>query len=137
MTLPAEARQAGESMVHLLHKAWPIPERRNAIPPRCLNGGAAAEMDSFAMLMFSMNWYTMLGDVDRAYQVSSQWLAESRRAGLTGIPFNLGFWLPEMRPFRADARFQELARRMGLIEYWRKFAPPDDCQLQGDTLTCQ
>jgi hypothetical protein len=93
-------------------------------------------MDSFATLMFSMNWYTMLGDVDRAYQVSSRWLAESRRTGVTGIPFSWGFWLPEMRPFRADARFQELTRHMGLIGYWQKFGPPDDCQQRGDTLSC-
>ena len=25
---------------------------------------------------------------------------------------------------------------MGLIAYWQKFGPPDDCQLQGATLTC-
>ena len=93
-------------------------------------------MDSFAMLMFSMNWYTMLGDVDRAYLVSDRWLAESRRSGLSGIPFIFGFWLPEMRPFRADPRFQELARRMGFIAYWEKFGPPDDCQLRSGTLSC-
>ena len=45
---------------------------------------------------------------------------QSRRSGLSGIPFNFGFWLPEMRPFRADPRFQELARHMGFIAYWRE-----------------
>jgi len=138
--LPAATRLAGGTeVVRILHKALADPgERRAAIASldALNNQGAAAGMDSFAMLMFSMNWYTMLGDVDRAYQVSSRWLAESRRTGLTGIPFSLGFWLPEMRPFRADARFQQLARRMGLIGYWQKFGPPDDCQLRGDTLSC-
>ena len=119
MTLPAEARQAGAvEVVRLLHKALADPaERRAAIAALdALNARVAdAGMGSFAMLMFSMNWYTMLGDVDRAYLVSDRWLAESRRTGLSGIPFIFGFWLPEMRPFRADPRFQELARRMGLI----------------------
>ena len=139
-TLPAVTRLAGGiEVVRRLHKALADRgERPAAIAALdALNSrGAAAGMDSFDMLMFSMNWYTMLGDVDSAYQVSSRWLAESQRAGLTGIPFNFGFWLPEMQPFRADPRFQELARNMGLIEYWQEFGPPDDCRLRGDTLWC-
>ena len=63
-------------------------------------------MDSFDMLMFSMNWYTMLGEIDRAYLVSERWLAEVQRSGRSGIPFIFGFWMPEMRPFRADPRFR-------------------------------
>jgi hypothetical protein len=88
------------------------------------------------MLMFSMNWYTTLGDLDRAYRVSERWLAESMRTGLTGIPFNVGFWQQEMRPFRADPRFSELTRRLGLMSYWQKFGAPDDCQLRSKTLSC-
>jgi hypothetical protein len=86
--------------------------------------------------MFSMNWYTMLGEIDRAYLVSERWLAQVQGAGRTGIPFNFGFWQPEMRPFRADPRFAEFTRRMGLTAYWQKFGPPDDCQLQGAALRC-
>jgi tetratricopeptide (TPR) repeat protein len=138
--LPDETRQAGGvEVVRLLHEALAVPaERQAAIAALdALNSkGTAAGMDSFAMLMFSMNWYTMLGDVDRAYQASSRWLAESGRTGLTGIPFILGFWTAEMRPFRADPRFQELARRMGLMAYWQKFGPPDDCHIQGAALRC-
>ena len=141
MTLPAEARQAGAvEVVRLLHKALADPaERRNAIAALdTLNiRGPESGMDSFAMLRFSMNWYTMLGDVDRAYLVGDRWLAESRRSGLSGIPFIFGFWLPEMRPFRTDPRFQELARHMGFIAYWEKFGPPDDCQLRSGTLSCR
>jgi serine/threonine protein kinase len=141
MTLPAEARQAGAvEVIRLLHKALADPaERRNAIA--ALDGlniqGPESGMGSFPMLMLSMNWYTMLGDVDRAYLVSDRWLAESRRSGLSGIPFIFGFWLPEMRPFRTDPRFQELARHMGFIAYWEKFGPPDDCQLRSGTLSCR
>ncbi len=141
VTLSAEARQAGAvEVVRLLHKALADPaERRNAIAALdALNArGPDKGMDSFAMLMLSMNWYTMLGDVDRAYLVSDRWLAESRRTGLSGIPFIFGFWLPEMRPFRTDPRFQELARHLGFIAYWEKFGPPDDCQLRSGTLSCR
>ena len=141
MALPVSAREAGGvAVVKLLHEALANPDaRRDAIGALdALNAkGAAAGMDSFAMLMFSMNWYTMLDDVDDAYRASERWLVESQRTGLSGIPFNFGFWLPEMRPFRADPRFQDLARRMGLMAYWQRFGPPDDCQLHGGTLSCR
>jgi tetratricopeptide (TPR) repeat protein len=140
MAIPAAARQAGGvEVVRLLHEAFADPSRRPAALASldALNAkGATAGMNSFAMLMLSMNWYTMLGETDRAYLVSERWLAEVRRAGRTGIPFNFGLWLPEMQPFRADRRFQDLARRMGLMAYWEKFGPPDDCQLRGAVLEC-
>jgi Tfp pilus assembly protein PilF len=138
--LPAAARQAGGvEVVRLLHQSLADPSRRRAALASldALNAkGAAAGMDSFEMLMLSMNWYTMLGQVDRAYLVSERWLAETRRAGSIGIPFNFTFWQPEMRPFRADPRFAELTRRMGLMAYWQKYGPPDDCQLDGAALHC-
>ena len=138
-TLPAETQQAGGvAVVQLLHESLSNPSlRHSAIAALdALNARSDAGMSSFAMLMFSMNWYTLLGDLDRAYQVSERWLTESRRAGSIGIPFNFAFWLQEMRPFRADPRFQDLARRMGLFDYWQRFGPPDDCQLRGATITC-
>ncbi|HEV7609256.1 MAG TPA: protein kinase [Steroidobacteraceae bacterium] len=140
MTIPAAARQAGGvEVVRLLNDALADPSKRLAALASldALNAkGASAGMDTFEMLMLSMSWYTALGEVDTAYLVSERWLAEVQRTGSTGIPFNIGFWLPEMRPFRADPRFQELARRMKLMTYWQKFSPPDDCQLQRDQLSC-
>jgi hypothetical protein len=41
-----------------------------------------------------------------------------------------------MRPFRADPRFAEFTQRMGLMAYWQKYGPPDDCQLDGAALHC-
>jgi hypothetical protein len=140
MTMPAAARQAGGvEVVRLLNEALPDPSKRPAALASldALNAkGASAGMESFEMLMLSMDWYTMLGEIDRAYLVSERWMAEVQHAGSTGIPFIIGLWLPEMRPFRADRRFQEFARRMGFIQYWQKFGLPEACQLQGAALTC-
>jgi TolB-like protein len=52
-------------------------------------------------------------------------------------PFPVEMWLPEMRQFRRDARFQRLVTRLGLIDYWRQYGPPDDCDLHGDVLVCR
>jgi hypothetical protein len=42
-----------------------------------------------------------------------------------------------MRPFRKDPRFQALVTRIGLIDYWKKYGPPDDCDLSDGKLTCR
>ncbi|MGH8220538.1 MAG: hypothetical protein ACREUT_18545 [Steroidobacteraceae bacterium] len=45
-------------------------------------------------------------------------------------------WLPEMRPFRLDPRFQGLVERLRLIDYWRQYGPQDGCVLSGTRLRC-
>jgi hypothetical protein len=42
-----------------------------------------------------------------------------------------------MRPFRKDARFQSFVKRLKLVEYWKQYGPPDECDLRGDTLVCR
>ena len=80
---------------------------------------------SFSSLMFHMNWYTMLGDLDRAYAAAEIWVALSTGSGLAGIPHIDKFWLEEMRAFRADPRFHDVVEKMGMIEYWRRFGAAD------------
>jgi hypothetical protein len=43
---------------------------------------------------------------------------------------------PELHAFRQDPRFQALETRLGLMEYWQQFGPPDDCDLKDGKLTC-
>jgi serine/threonine protein kinase/tetratricopeptide (TPR) repeat protein len=88
-----------------------------------------ADAESFAALMFLMNWYAMLGDLDRAYLTADRWVSLRDRSGLSGIPHNAGFWLDEMRAFRADPRFHDVTKRLGMIDYWRRFGVPDGCRL--------
>ncbi len=38
-------------------------------------------------------------------------------------------WAPEMRLFRQDPRFQDIAQRLGLMDYWKQVGPPDACTL--------
>ena len=57
---------------------------------------------------------------------------DARRGGRTGS----GLWVFWMRPFRQDLRFQAFATRLGLMEYWQHYGPPDDCDLKDGKLTC-
>jgi len=140
LAMPETIRQAdGTATVRLLHEALKFPVRREdaMLALDGLNGRLRdAGTTSFATLMFSMNWYALLGDLDRAFAASSQWLQLSANSGLSGIPYNAGFWLPEMSAFRADPRFESLASRLGLAAWWRRFGAPDHCELR-EKLHCQ
>jgi hypothetical protein len=37
-------------------------------------------------------------------------------------------WSVESAAFRRDPRFGELARRMGLLDYWKQYGFPDACR---------
>jgi len=80
-------------------------------------------------------WPVMLGDLDFAFESANQWLDVDSREGSVGISWGF-LWMPEMHAFRADPRFQALARRLRLFDYWRQYGPPDGCNLGDDTLSC-
>jgi tetratricopeptide (TPR) repeat protein/tRNA A-37 threonylcarbamoyl transferase component Bud32 len=140
LALPEGLRDAqGVGLVAKLYAALAAPMSRE--PALIALDDVTARLkgvgtSSFHSLMFAMNWYVMLGDLDRAFAASDQWLQLSRLTGLSGIPHNAGFWLPEMRAFRADVRFGRLATDLGLTGYWRRFGPPDHCTM-GETLVCR
>ena len=79
--------------------------------------------------------YTLLGALDPAYESVNRLLDEMARSGPVWA-FPGGLWLPEMRSFRQDPRFQALVTRLGLAPYWEKFGPPDNCELRGGRLIC-
>ncbi|MBC8028252.1 MAG: serine/threonine protein kinase [Steroidobacteraceae bacterium] len=110
-----------------VQKVYSILERRAGRGVPTIDSGPGI---TFETLMSEMQQHTISGELDRAYEASERWLALSRRTGLSGIPDNAGFWLAEMRAFRADARFAALAARMGFPNYWAASQPADSCTLR-------
>jgi TolB-like protein/DNA-binding winged helix-turn-helix (wHTH) protein/Tfp pilus assembly protein PilF len=45
-------------------------------------------------------------------------------------------WNAWTEPLRADHRFSDLTRALGMFDYWRAYGPPDACTLAGDELRC-
>jgi TolB-like protein len=82
-----------------------------------------------------MLWYAQLGALDSAYELVFKSLDHYEQCGTVGSAWGL-FWLPEMRPFRLDPRFQECVTRLRLLDYWKEHGPPDGCELRGTTLIC-
>jgi TolB-like protein len=81
--------------------------------------------------------FTMLGALDPAYELATLYLDEFVRSGTGGgAAWTFLWWVPEMRLFRKDSRFQAFVTRMNLIDYWKQNGPPDGCDLRDGTLTC-
>jgi TolB-like protein/DNA-binding winged helix-turn-helix (wHTH) protein len=81
-------------------------------------------------------WPVLLGDLDLAFQSANHWIDEDSKQGSVGISWGF-LWMPEMRAFRADPRFQALAGRLKLFDYWRQYGPPDGCDVKGGRLECR
>jgi adenylate cyclase len=138
VTLPASIRAAGaDEVIRRVYVAIGDPQKRLA---------ASAELQSFLGKLkeddpdvnarkFVIQVFTQLDALDLAYQFANQSLDYLARTGTVGSAWGL-LWLPEMRPFRRDPRFQGFATRLGLIPYWQQYGAPDGCDLKDGKVTC-
>jgi transcriptional activator of cad operon len=131
---------AGVPLMTIFYSALADPSRNAAarrafqsLAPKLESGQIDGQVRGFFMQAL-----TMLGALDAAYELANRYVDEGVAAGMVGSRIYLAdFWLPEMRPFRRDARFGALMQRLKLVDYWKKYGPPDGCELQGDELSCQ
>lgn len=84
---------------------------------------------------------TMLGDRDSAFTLAQRGYGdieggspiEREGAWIAGGGLyypRYALWGSAMAPFRADRRFIDIARRGGLLTYWRSRHPPDFCSFE-------
>ena len=140
-TIPDQARTA--EVIRLVYGALADPSRRSTalaartrLYPRADRHGTASEaIANIRPCLQSSYTYAFFGELNAAYELANQCL-DSMAPGAIGEGSER-IWMRGMRPFRRDPRFQALAARLGLMDYWRQYGPPDDCELQGDALTCR
>jgi TolB-like protein len=134
----ALASARGAEVIRVVHAALASGENRsNAV--KALDAFASAvpaEQIGPELSMHVLAWYTMLKELDQAYGFVERVLQHALPRQTLGL-FLPWIWLPELLPLRQDPRFQELMRRFGLIDYWKQYGPPDECDLRGDTLVCR
>jgi TolB-like protein/Tfp pilus assembly protein PilF len=84
-----------------------------------------------------------LGDVDEAFRVADQAFTPEVLAQPLNFFFNgnhgIGFlWAPATLGMRRDVRFMTLAKRLGLVDYWRTTGHwPDYCSEPGLAYDCK
>ncbi len=126
----------GTAAIDTLCAALTDPSRRleadqalRSFVPRLL-----ASSDDDRVKMFFVDALVMAGNLDAAYEMIEQFL--DRRLETTGAVEWSEIWAPEMSPFRQDPRFGALAARLGLVDYWRRYGPPDECAVTDGSLSC-
>jgi adenylate cyclase len=70
--------------------------------------------------------YLQLDQVDIVYDIMFDALDRNRAAWAHKWDV-MNAWSTESAAFRRDPRFPELARRMGLLDYWKQYGFPDAC----------
>ncbi len=71
--------------------------------------------------------YLQLGEVDLVYRIMFDALDRDRTAWVHNWDI-MNTWSAESAAFRRDPRFPELARRIGLLDYWKQYGFPDRCR---------
>jgi TolB-like protein len=137
--LPPEWRSKGaEQTVRIVYAGLADPRRsaqaKEALKSFIAQAGPSALMQGDRELTI-MTWFTLLGDLDAAYTRANELVDAGRRAGFVGRLW-VWVWAPELVSFRRDPRFQPLMEKIGLMDYWRKFGPPDSCELANNKLSC-
>lgn len=134
---PSLRDSGGADAVRLVFAALADSSKKGAAIQalRELRSSAPEMQSSGTMLLLSISWFASLGALDSAYEVADQRIAGLARSGTTGAAWG-PIWVPEMLPFRQDPRFQAFTERLRLMEYWKQYGPPDNCELRDGKLIC-
>jgi len=126
----AEGAAVIEALAHARHRSDAAGTTRAL---RALEAAhTAVELDP-PMRKRLIFWYVLCGALDEAYDLAWRSLDHYAKEGSIGGAWGM-LWLPEMRPFRDDPRFQPFARGLRLFDFWNEYGPPDGYALAGDRL---
>jgi Flp pilus assembly protein TadD len=75
--------------------------------------------------------YLQLGAVDQVYDVLFKAIDEKDRKWIADSDFAHA-WTDDGHAFRTDARFADLAARIGILDYWKQYGFPDNCRATQD-----
>ncbi len=82
--------------------------------------------------------FAALGATEQAYTLTNRMLDDFERSGTLKSGSAWAFiWVPAMRDFRNDPRFETVAARMHFFDYWKEYGAPDDCDFNDGKVTCR
>ncbi|MGC1457236.1 MAG: winged helix-turn-helix domain-containing protein [Steroidobacteraceae bacterium] len=139
-THPDEAHT--REIVTLVYGALADPSRKAAAlsagarlyPANRGRGIGSARIAKATACLQSSYAFALLGELDVAYDMANRCLDAMAPGAVSSRVQRL--WTAGMQPFRRDPRFQAFASRLGLMQYWRQYAPPDECGWEAGQLIC-
>jgi TolB-like protein len=135
---PAVIPDGGTAVLRLVYSAQTDSSKRAAAREalQALVGSAKGGADRATFVPIAIGLFSTIDGLDRAYDLANQLLDSGGQFGTINAGLLFSLWTPESRQFRTDPRFQNLVRRLGLMDYWKQYGPPQDCQIQGGKLVC-
>jgi TolB-like protein len=132
---PALRDAGGTTVIRLVYAALADPSKKPEATRALRDFVHQSDLDISTGKDFLV-YFTALGSLDDAYEFANGLLDAAIRSGTIGSAWG-PLWLPEMRSFRQDHRFSALVTRLKLPNYWKRYGPPDECDLRGDALACR
>lgn len=131
-------------IVRLAFAALADPGQRNAAvaartrlyPKRTGAQAGATTLADLGPCMQSSMSYALIDAFDTAYELANDCLDRTAPGAMVGFLGLAWTWTPELRAFRQDSRFNAFVSRLGLVEFYQQYGPPDDCDLKDGKLTC-
>jgi len=121
-------------VIKLVYAALADPARRPAAISALSGLLPKLKPEDWVVKVWASSWFTQMGALDQAFAAAEQVRVQFEAQG----PTNAWSWLwsRELRPFRQDPRFQPFVTRLGLMAFWQKYGPPDDCDLKDGKVNC-
>jgi TolB-like protein/tetratricopeptide (TPR) repeat protein len=108
------------------------PARKDAAMAR-LESAAAGSRRVDNLLQSQTTSYIYLGEIDKAHEAARRSIDDRSIFPADFLALDAS---PNFSRFRADPRFEQLVRDIGLLDYWRTVAWPDLCRPDGDGVEC-
>jgi tetratricopeptide (TPR) repeat protein len=133
---PEQVRLA--EAVRVIYASLADPNQRSkalAARSRLYPSSDPTKLQDIGPCLVASTSYALLGANDVSYELANQCLDRGTQSSSL-LQWTNYWWIPELRGFREDARFQAFATRLGLMDYWQQFGPPDECEIKNNKLTC-
>jgi TolB-like protein len=124
--------------VRLIYAALADPSQKSqalAARSRLYPSSNPIRLQDIGPCLVASSSYALLGANDVAYELANQCLDRGTQSSFL-LAWTSWWWMPELRGFREDSRFQAFATRLGWMDYWQQYGPPDECELKNNKLMC-
>lgn len=138
-TMQQKARDKGaEAVLEQVYAAYLQPRKRPAAARalrRLVDDVGIEAVDRFQGRGL-MTLFALVDDLDSAFDAAHHALDYYSRGNSVGHPW-FSLWAETMSDFRRDPRFEALAERLRLPEYWKERGKPQGCEARRKRVVCR
>lgn len=135
---PDALARGAESALTQVYGAYRKPGKRPAAADalrRLVNEAGIEAIDRYQGRLL-MTLFSMVDDLDSAFHYANHAIDYYSKGGSVGYPW-FSLWAETMSDFRRDKRFEDLAERLRMPEYWARTGRPQGCKSSWGRIRCR